>query len=253
MKKIIKKILKNSALQNLSLSQLLLKTGLVSRSEYYNILTELVMKKVLKDTSVCVDVGCHQGDILQMMLKYAPRGKMFAFEPLPDLFKYLNSHFSSNPNITFSDIALSDTRGESRFNYVITNPGYSGFKRRKYDRPEEEDTTITVTTDLMDNVLGDAAVDFIKIDVEGAELQVLRGGKESIKKNKPYIVFEHGLGAADCYNTRPEDVFDLLNGYCGLKLTLMDRYLMHKEPLSKSEFCDQFYQGKNYYFLAYSP
>ncbi len=252
MKKIIKKILKNIALQSLSLARLLSKTGLVSKSENYNILTELVMKKVLKDTSVCVDVGCHQGDILQMMLKYAPRGKMFAFEPLPDFFEHLKSNFGGNPNITFSDIALSDTGGGSRFNYVITNPGYSGFKRRKYDRPEEEDTSITVTTDLMDNVLGNVAVDFIKIDVEGAELQVLRGGRELIKKEKPYIIFEHGLGAADCYNTKPEDVFDLLNVDCGLKLTLMDRYLMHKEPLSKSEFCDQFYRGKNYYFLAYS-
>jgi len=210
------------------------------------------MKKVLTDTSVCVDVGCHLGDILEIMLKYAPKGTFYAFEPLQDFYEYLCTTFGNRENITISNIALSDNRGESSFNYVITNPGYSGFKKRLYaGDKKEEDTTITVTTDLMDSVFKNVAVDFIKIDVEGAELQVLRGGRELIKRCRPFIVFEHGLGAADCYGTKPEDVFDLLNGECGLNLTLMDSYLMHKEPFGREEFCEQFYQGMNYYFLAH--
>jgi FkbM family methyltransferase len=187
-----------------------------------------------------------------MMAKYAPSGKFYAFEPLPHLFEYLKKNFGHNRDISLFNIALSDSAGESSFNHVISNPGYSGLVKRRYDRPDEQDTRITVRTDLLDSLIGDARIDLIKIDVEGAELQVLRGGKETIKRNKPFIIFEHGLGGADCYGTTPEDVYDLLCDFCGLKLTLLNRYLRNREPLSRSEFCEQFHRGLNYYFLAYS-
>ena len=103
----------------------------------------------------------------------------------------------------------------------------------------------------MDDLLAGVSIDVIKIDVEGAELQVLRGAKEIIKINKPVVIFEHGVGAADCYGTKPEEVYDLLYDYCGLDITLLNRYLKNMDPLSKKEFCEQFYQRLNYYFLAY--
>lgn len=67
-----------------------------------------------------------------------------------------------------SDVALSDAKGTSSFNYVISNPAYSGFVKRRYDRPHEADTTITVRTNLLDDLIdpGDH-VSVIKVDVEG--------------------------------------------------------------------------------------
>lgn len=228
------------------------KKGLIDRNHYYDSLTDLVLRKVLKDDSICVDVGCHRGDILRMMMKYAPQGKFYTFEPLPHLFEYLKEKYEHHLNVSVSDIALSDIAGESPFNYVVTNPGYSGFRKRRYDRPNEEDTQISVKADLMDSLLAGVTVDLIKIDVEGAELQVFRGAKELIERDKPFIVFEHGAGAADCYETKPEEVYDLLCEYCGLKLALLNRYLLNIGPLSRKEFCEQFYEGLNYYFLAYN-
>ncbi len=109
-----------------------------------------------------------------------------------------------------------------------------------------------VKTDLLDNIVDPAdVVDFIKIDVEGAELEVLRGGIETIKRSKPVIVFEHGLGAADCYGTRPEEDYALLCGECGLRLSLLDGWLEGRQALSEYEFCKQFYKGLNYYFVAH--
>ena len=94
------------------------------------------------------------------------------------------------------------------FKFVESNPGYSGLKERKYDRPNEIVKDIVVKTDLLDEIIPSGEkIDFIKIDVEGAELQVLKGGMELIRRNKPVIIFEHGLGAADCYNTKPVDIF----------------------------------------------
>ena len=64
----------------------------------------------------------------------------------------------------------------------------------------------------------DFPIHFMKIDVEGAELQVLRGAIQTILKYKPVIVFEHGLGAADHYGTKPEDIYDFLVSECGLSI-----------------------------------
>ncbi len=251
MKKLIKKFLRKTLYKNISLLEWLNRWGVLTKNQCYDEWAILLMEKVLQNDAVCVDVGAHRGSILQFMLDTAPDGEFFAFEPLPHLYEYLVDLFGSNKKISLYNIALSDKAGESSFNYVVTNPGYSGLVKRHYDRPEE-DTTITVKIDLMDNLLKDHHVDFIKIDVEGAEYQVLQGGKEVIKRDKPTIVFEHGKGAADCYGTKPEDVFDLLHDYCGLQLTLLNNYLKGRAPLSRDEFCDQFNRIVNYFFLAYS-
>jgi FkbM family methyltransferase len=254
MKKIIRKILDIAApkiIGDVTYLDFLCRRGIIEKNDYYDYLTNIILREVIKHTSVCVDVGCHYGTILQLMMKYAPNGKFYAFEPLPHLFEHLKKEFGHHQNISIYGIALSDVEGESSFNYVVTNPAYSGFIRRRYDRPHEEDTQITVKTDLMDNLLADVTIDLIKIDVEGAELQVLRGAKEVIKRDKPFIIFEHGPGAADCYGTKPEDVYDLLHDYCGLNPNLLNRYLKKMSPLTRDEFCEQFYKGLNYYYVAY--
>jgi FkbM family methyltransferase len=226
---------------------------MIDKNFYYDALTDLIFKRELRDDANCVDVGCHQGAILQMMMAYAPKGKFFCFEPLPHLFEFLTEHYGDNAQVSLNNVALSDSQGESSFNYVISNPGYSGLLKRRYDRPEEEDIKITVKTELMDTVLGDTPVDVIKIDVEGAELQVLRGAKQLLKRDKPLVVFEHGLGAADYYKTRPEDIYELLCEDCGLSITLLNRFLKNQPPLTKAEFAEQFDQCLDYYFLAFKP
>jgi hypothetical protein len=93
-------------------------------------------------------------------------------------------------------------------------------------------------------------VSMIKIDVEGAELLVFRGAKETIARNKPVIVFEHGLGGADSYGHSPEQVFDLLAA-CGLKCSTMARWLSGTASLTRDQFCNHFYTGRDFYFMAY--
>ena len=222
----------------------------VTRNQKYDHQTLQVMKRLLKADSNCIDVGCHKGDVLKFMLDYSPNGTHYAFEPIPDLFENLISHFPSN--CRFHQVGLSDSIGEAPFNYVISNPAYSGFEKRSYDSVDERDTKIIVNTDLLDNIIPeDHKIDFIKIDVEGAELNVLKGGILTIKRNKPVIVFEHGLGAADYYKTKPDDIYDILNGICGLRISLMENWLKDKKPLNKEEFKEQFYKKLNYYFIAY--
>ena len=93
-------------------------------------------------------------------------------------------------------------------------------------------------------------IDFVKIDVEGGELHVLRGATKTLHRWKPVVIFEHGLGAADYYGASPEELWTLLDE-CGLGTSLMERWLRGEPALTRDEFVEQFRTGRNYYFMAH--
>jgi len=221
-----------------------------TRNQKYDRQTRQVIKMVCKPESNCIDVGCHKGEILDYIRRVAPGGTHYGFEPIPELFEKLNSKYK-NTNCIVQPLAVSNTKGQASFNYVISNPSYSGFKKRTYDRPNEKDFEITVDTDLLDNIIPqNLNIDFIKIDVEGAELLVLEGAERLIKKNKPVIVFEYGIGGSDFYESNPDRIFLLLENH-GLSVSLLDRWLKKLPPLALEEFKREYYQKLNFFFIAY--
>lgn len=216
----------------------------------YDAQTVAVMETVLRADAVCVDVGCHVGQMLDAMRRLAPDGHHYGFEPLPDLAEGLLERYAECANVTIYNVALNDEPGTFTFQHVRSNPGYSGFRKRRYDRPDEEVVATEVIAQRLDDVLRTPhAIDFMKIDVEGAELHVLRGAREILARSQPVIVFEHGLGAADYYDTRPQDIYAFLESL-GYQVFLMTDWLSDNAPLSRDTFVEQFDTGKNYYFMA---
>ena len=204
-----------------------------------NELATRVMARVLRRDSNWIEIGGSTGDLLWHVLRCAPRGRHFAFEPIPQLAALLRAKFP--PNVTVHALALSDSHGEAEFHHVVSNPGYSGLRRRVYPRAAEEVQLIRVPTARLDDVLpAGLRVDAMKIDVEGAELQVLRGAIGTLRTQRPYVLFEHGRGAADCYGTTPQDVYDLLTRECGLRISLPEDWLAHRPPLDRDGFVAQF-------------
>jgi FkbM family methyltransferase len=221
-----------------------------TKNQRYDAQTIRILRKICQPNSNCIDVGCHKGEMLDKILVFAPQGQHYCFEPIPDLYEGLiKNKYPSNCH--FYKTALSFQKGETSFNYVVSNPSYSGILRRKYDRPDEEDTLITVETDLLDNIIPpDLSIDFIKIDVEGAEMFVLRGAEKTIERCKPIVVFEHGLGGSDVYGTTPKQIFNFFTQY-KMHIALMHDWLNQATPLSIEAFEEQFFKSKNYYFIAY--
>lgn len=215
----------------------------------YDKCTVRIMSKVLQRSSNCVDVGCHTGQMLEHMLQFSPDGAHLAFEPLPELAAGLRRKFGT---VAVFEVALSDTNGKASFRHVVTRPAYSGLREREYPSKNEETQLIEVRTARLDGLVPSGGrIDFIKVDVEGAELQVFRGAVQTISRDKPYIVFEHGLGAADYYETRPEAVYDLLVGRCGLRISRLQGWLRGREPLTRDGFVADFDRHINFYFLAH--
>jgi FkbM family methyltransferase len=221
-----------------------------TKNQRYDAQTIRILRKICQPNSNCIDVGCHKGEMLDKILVFAPQGQHYCFEPIPDLYEGLTKN-KYPKNCHFYKTALSFQKGETSFNYVVSNPSYSGILRRKYDRPDEEDTLITVETDLLDNIIPpDLPIDFIKIDVEGAEMFVLKGAEKTIERCKPIVVFEHGLGGSDVYGTTPKQIFDFFTQF-NMHIALMHDWLNQAPPLSIEAFEEQFFKGKNYYFIAY--
>ncbi len=214
----------------------------------YDLQTFHIIKQIVNPGSNTVDVGAHKGDILIKMTDAAPDGQHFAFEPIPGLYEYLKKRFKNRA--TIFPFALGERNGTVPFNYVTTNPAYSGFLKRKYDRPEE-DKTIQVEVRKLDEIIpADIPIEFIKIDVEGAEFEVIKGAVKILTKWKPVIIYEQGLGGSDIYGTEPEVFYDYMHSL-GYNLSLMEYYLLKKPSLDKEEYCNHFRKGYNFYFIAY--
>lgn len=217
------------------------------RNSRYDAQTVEVMRRVLGPADNGIDVGAHVGDVLRHMVELAPEGRHLAFEPLPHLAEGLREAF---PSVTVHQVALSDADGQATFHHVTTNPAYSGLLLRRLDRPDEQVETIDVPVRVLDDLVdASTPVRFLKVDVEGAELGVLRGARQLLARDRPYVVFEHGLGAADVYGTSPTDVLDVLSG-ADLQVFLLQDWLAGVGPLDTDRFVQQFETNENYYFLA---
>ncbi len=220
----------------------------LSKNHQYDIDTRKIINKTLLNDSNAIDIGCHEGEILDYFLKYAPCGQHYAFEPLPHLYKNLKSKYTKRARVY--PHALSDKDGTTSFQYVKTNPAYSGIKRRRYDRPSEEVIEITVDQTRLDEMIpDDIRIDLIKIDVEGGEYLVLNGSKRILKTDKPLLIFEHGKGGADHYDVTPDMIFDLLDNY-DYNIYNLSSFLKDKRILDRIEFIRQYENEENYYFVA---
>lgn len=216
----------------------------------YDRLTKAIMKRIIKANSNCIDVGCHKGEMLEIILKLAPAGKHFAFEPIPFFYDFLIKQFQTKAHIY--PYALAEKSGEAIFNYVKNAPAYSGLKKRKYNiqNPDIEEINVEIKT-LDELIDSEIKIDFIKIDVEGAEFGVLKGARQILKNSKPFIIFECGLGASEYYQTIPKELFDFITNEIGLKISLLQNFLKDEKSLNSKEFLNYYEKNSEYYFIAH--
>jgi FkbM family methyltransferase len=195
----------------------------------------LLMSFCLAADANCVDVGAHSGTLLSEMIRCAPEGRHIAFEPLPHKAAELRRAF---PDVDVRELALSDEPGESEFVHVATNPQLSGLRQRDYPGQQRLER-LTVTTARLDDALpAGYAPALLKIDVEGAELLVLRGAERTLRAHRPIVCFEHGAGAAEHYATAPSAAIHDLLADVGLRIFDIDGH----GPYTRDRFVAAFHR-----------
>jgi FkbM family methyltransferase len=220
----------------------------ITQNLKYDRLTKKIIKDYIQTDYNCIDIGCHKGEILEMMLVQAPKGTHFAFEPLPDYYEELKTNFSSKA--TIFPFALANEMGQTTFHYVKNAPAYSGIQKRKYAVEEPEIEKIHVEVKKLDEVIPEGVqIDFIKIDVEGGEFDVMRGGEKLLNKYKPLLIFEFGKGASDFYNVKPIEIFEFLSKV-GYSVYTLENFVSNKVPFKLIDFEKVYNENAEYYFVA---
>ncbi len=137
---------------------------------------------MLRDDSTYVDVGTNRGQLLRVALRAAPAGRHVAFEPIPDLAAGLRREF---PQLDTRQLALSARPGTAEFCHFRTMDGWSGL-RRSLEVSDERGAPeyIEVRLSTLDAELAELDPRVIKIDVEGAELEVVQGGAELLRRRQ---------------------------------------------------------------------
>jgi hypothetical protein len=154
--------------------------------------------------------------------------------------------------VNIYNLALGEKEEISHFYHYRSAPAYSGLKNRGClkDIKSPDIQTIDINVARMDDIIPKFYhVDFIKIDVEGGEYHVLKGAMETIKRCKPYIIFEFGINTSSHYGIDLDMMYDLISVKLGLEITIINR--SNKVPLSKSAFAQVCNSGKEWNFLAF--
>lgn len=152
----------------------------------------------VREGQTVLDIGAHKAGYLYHIIKcVGDQGKVYAFEPQSNLYNYikkLKERFRWD-NVTIEHLALSDSAGTvtlyipSKKLNSTSSPGASIVKH--LETPEIVRTE-KVLTESLDSYCQRKGIrpDFLKIDVEGNELKIFRGGIESLQKYKPKIIVE---------------------------------------------------------------
>ena len=145
------------------------------------------LESIIRPGMKVIDVGANIGiTSVTIARKIGKDGKLYSFEPAPHYFRTLQQNLSSNriQNVEAFPLALSDSTGETEFYLKELSSGIIFEKEAKKTRV----SIVTIDSFLQQREV--ERIDFINMDCEGSELLVLRGAKETLRKNKVRIFCE---------------------------------------------------------------
>ena len=156
-----------------------------------------LLDQILKPGMVFVDVGANQGEFTVFAAKRLTAGKVLAFEPIGPIYHSLRQNVELNKfeNVIPFNIGLSDDTGSVDFfmepsgGSDLPNEGLATMYRAR-DRSIPVGAALLKVFDHVFEETGLDRLDVVKIDVEGAELSVLRGAVGTIRKYIPRLLLE---------------------------------------------------------------
>jgi FkbM family methyltransferase len=202
-------------------------------------LTIEIAKKILKKDSNYVDAGAHRGEILKTLVKLAPQGRGFAFEPLIDLSEQLKRKYS---NVEVHQVALGDEESIATF-YSLKDDSANSSLFRRPEREEGhwlEETRVQLRR-LDDCIPTDCPIAFLKVDVEGAEINLFAGAKQLLIRDRPTVVFE-------CPSRNVGNIVDLLSPL-GFDVTFLEKFVAG-ETEQPRDLVERAQREGVYYFVA---
>lgn len=150
-----------------------------------------LFQTLIKDSDTVIDIGANIGCTSLLFGELAQQ--VVSFEPSPSTFALLSQNIARSqlPNIELYNCALGSSKMTSQITYAKSNRS-GGFVANK-TTIKIDHITEKIQVEKLDNLIQELninQVDFIKIDVEGFELEVIKGAIEVITKFQPIVVLE---------------------------------------------------------------
>ncbi len=222
---------------------------IIRTSDKYDALTFEIIARLGKSAN-CIDCGAYRGTVLDVIVQKAPKGQHIGFEPLPEQAACLERHFRWFRNVTVIPKAVSDKVGKTTFHHNVSQPAYSGIRRRGYDHADPVVSLITVSmTRIDDEVAADRNISFIKLDIEGGEYDALVGASQTLRRCHPIVVFEMGPRGIGVYGRAGVDMIDLFASH---QMSVVPMDPSSNGPVTRAEMSERWGKpGWHYYFCAY--
>lgn len=218
--------------------------SLILSGTYKKLLTDF-FKKEIKPGMTVVDLGAHIGYFTLLAAELVGKnGKVFAFEAAPDNYTLLIKNIAINgyQNVFPVQKAVSNRTGSM----TLVLFDYDSCIHYVCDSYDGKDKSVTVETITLDEFLKDAAVDFIKMNIEGSEMAALQGMPNLLERNKNIkIVTEFAPGYIRRNGSTPKEFLDMLIGN-GFNLYLLNEKRHCIEALDVDSFletCDDTVQS----------
>lgn len=185
-----------------------------------------IVGRLLKRNSNAVDVGCHLGSFLALLYATAPDGKHIAVEAARSKGDRLRRKF---PRATIHTVAAGRESGSATFEENLAASGYSRLGNSASSSSIHYEVEVRRLDDLIDH-----PVDLIKLDIEGGELDALKGATATLDRYQPALLFECGSE----YNNPPpprRELYDFLTEH-GYGIQTFGDLLFDKGPMGFDEF-----------------
>jgi len=206
------------------------------------------LESIVKEGMNVIDIGANVGiTTVTVARKIGRRGKLYSFEPTPEYFNILKENISSNglENVKVYELAVTDQVGRVPFSQKELSSGIvfeQGAKR------------FEVSTTSIDRFLSEEKIqriDLINLDCEGSELLVLKGAKETLRKNKVKIFCEIHHDFLKQLGQSVEDIVQYLQG---LEFQVQSVSLNDLKTGNNFEKCEYIYahnlnKRRNYAYL----
>ena len=177
----------------------------------YELGTNRILKKHLKEDFTVIEAGANIGSETLIISKLLTKGKIYCFEPNPIVFERLKINISINElnNVAVYDIALGESDEPVHFNIYPKGFCNQGMSSKYLDTPQTKKITVvqkTLDSFVIDNNI--RSVDFIKMDIQGAEIDLIKGSIETIKNFRPAILTE-----ADHYFSDIKVLYEMISSF----------------------------------------
>ena len=179
------------------------------------------IRDFISDNNIVFDLGANAGDWSNSVLANHPTSIVHLFEPTPHLCQSLSSRFSDlikAKQVFVNGCAVSDTKTTKQFYFYSTCTRLSTFYRRFSSIEKrlalKDPQVLKVPTTTLDSYCEQKGIEhihFLKIDVEGAEFEAIRGAVRLLTENRiDFIQFEYGGTWLEA-QIKLQDVFNFLN------------------------------------------